>query len=69
MSTPTTEPLPNNWYGVFSTTGGSDPVPLQELHRSPDLEVAIGFARTSSVQPVEVMKRRHSSLEWVPWRE
>ena len=69
MSTPTVEPLPNQWYAAFRTTGGSDPVPLQELHRSPDLEAVIAFARISPVQPVEVMKRRHNTLEWVPWRE
>jgi hypothetical protein len=42
---------------------------LQELPRSPDLEAAIAFARTSAIQSVAVMKRRHSTLEWVPWRE
>lgn len=69
MSTTSTASLPRNWYGVFSTTGGDDPTLLQELHRSPDLEAAIAFARTAASQSVAVMKRRHSTLEWVPWRE
>ena len=69
MSTTGTAPLPHNWDAVFSTTGGDDPTLLQELHRSPDLEAAIAFARTSAIQSVAVMKRRHSTLEWVPWRE
>ncbi len=64
----TTTPLPDNWYGVFETTGGPDPVPLAEIHRTPNLDEAITTARQCQLPTVEVMKNRRRTLEWVPWR-